>query len=111
MSFIKADYRITEDETLHAELLKTMDIIVDKIAAEVGGDCSVRLDDDHRTAFGGTKEKPELVLTLEWQKCFGHPCICASLDDTTIWQEWDFGTRDRCVREIAGFISAKIKKR
>ena len=109
MSFIKLDYKVTEDDALHKELVDTIGTIISEVAEKAGKDQSIRFpENDHAVAFGGTAEKPELVLTLEWQKCFGKPCLCASLDDKYIWQEWDFGTRERLVAQIVGLVSDKI---
>lgn len=108
MSFVKTDYKVEENGELHTELKKTIDFIAQKVKENIGEDRSVRLPDDHMIAFGGDAEKPELVLTFEWQKCFGKPSIVVSLDDKYIWQEWDFGTRDRLCGQIIKFLSEKL---
>ena len=109
MSFIKRDYKVTEDDALHGELVNTIGLISGKVAEKIGRDQSIRFpENDHAIAFAGSSEKPELLLTFEWQKCYGKPCICASLDDKYIWQEWDFGTRERLIAQIADFVAAKI---
>lgn len=105
MSFIKASYRIPEDEELRKQLLDTVEQIVSCVAEKSADKTVVRFPEkDHVIAFGGTTERPELCLTLEWQKCAGKPCLFASIDDKFIWQEWDFGTRELFVSQIANFI-------
>lgn len=109
MSFIKTDYQVKEDDSLHKELIDTIEIIRKKIAEKVGNDPSVSFpENDHCIAFGGTQDEPKLCMTFEWQKCYGKPCICASLDDKFIWQEWDFGTREMLISRIVDFVASKI---
>ena len=109
MSFTKLNCAYPENEELHKELIAVIDTIAAGIAENCGEDRAVRLSDDHRIAFGGTAEEPEMCLEFEWQTCFGKPALFASLDGNYTWQEWDFGTRKRLVGEIVKFITARIK--
>ena len=109
-SFLKAFHSTGETDEQHKEIVQCLEKIVCDVFGRTGVSKCVRLpSDDTSIAFSGSREEPELHLTLEWQRYDRRKYIIyASLDDECSWFEWNFADRSDFCESIADHIAERV---
>ncbi len=84
----------------------------ERIRNRVAALCSVQksIETDDGIAFSGSREAPELLLTVSSVKTDGRYCLYADLDDEVSWQEWDFSDRTEFENDIAETIAVLVNR-
>lgn len=95
-------------EITDSEICACYERIRNRVAALCGVQESIETGDG--IAFSGSREAPELVLTVSSVKIDGRYCLYADLDDEVSWQEWDFSDRTEFENDIAETIAALVNR-
>ena len=83
--------------------------IKDKISKQCGVSNFIEFENGC-IAFSGTKDNPDLFLSLSVIKSNGKFALHADIDDDVSWYEWDFNSQQEFENDIANYIAPLVNR-